>query len=58
MHMIGLKPPAHGDVLYEGEAFWAADDDARASLKERIGVLYQGAALWSSNTLFGVSSRS
>ena len=27
-HMIGLKRPAHGDVLYEGEAFWAADDDA------------------------------
>lgn len=50
-HMIGLKRPAHGDVLYEGEAFWAADDDERESLKERFGVLYQGAALWSSMTL-------
>ena len=50
-HMIGLKPPARGDVLYEGEAFWAADDDERESLKDRFGVLYQGAALWSSMTL-------
>ena len=50
-HMIGLKPPARGDVLYEGQAFWAADDDERESLKDRFGVLYQGAALWSSMTL-------
>ena len=50
-HMIGLKRPAHGDVLYGGAAFWGADDDERESLKERIGVLYQGAALWSSMTL-------
>lgn len=50
-HMIGLKRPAHGDVLYGGEAFWGADDDERESLKERFGVLYQGAALWSSMTL-------
>jgi phospholipid/cholesterol/gamma-HCH transport system ATP-binding protein len=50
-HMIGLKPPAQGDVLYEGEPFWAGDDEQREALKERFGVLYQGAALWSSMTL-------
>ena len=50
-HMIGLNRPASGEVLYEGEAFWAADEDAREALKQRFGVLYQSAALWSSMTL-------
>jgi phospholipid/cholesterol/gamma-HCH transport system ATP-binding protein len=50
-HMIGLNRPASGEVLYEGEAFWAADEEEREALKQRFGVLYQGAALWSSMTL-------
>jgi phospholipid/cholesterol/gamma-HCH transport system ATP-binding protein len=50
-HMIGLHHPARGEVLYQGEAFWAADDEEREALKERFGVLYQSAALWSSMTL-------
>ena len=50
-HMIGLNRPARGEVLYEGEAFWAADEEEREALKERFGVLYQSAALWSSMTL-------
>ena len=50
-HMIGLNRPASGEVLYQGEAFWAADEDEREVLKQRFGVLYQGGALWSSLTL-------
>jgi phospholipid/cholesterol/gamma-HCH transport system ATP-binding protein len=50
-HMIGLNRPSYGEVLYQGEAFWAAEDDEREALKQRFGVLYQGAALWSSMTL-------
>ena len=50
-HMIGLNRPASGEVFYEGEAFWAADEEEREVLKQRFGVLYQGAALWSSMTL-------
>jgi phospholipid/cholesterol/gamma-HCH transport system ATP-binding protein len=50
-HMIGLNRPARGEVLYEGEAFWAAEDEEREGLKQRFGVLYQSAALWSSMTL-------
>jgi phospholipid/cholesterol/gamma-HCH transport system ATP-binding protein len=50
-HMIGLNRPASGEVLYEGEAFWAADEEEREALKQRFGVLYQSAALWSSMTL-------
>ena len=50
-HMIGLNRPASGEVLYEGEAFWAAGEEEREALKQRFGVLYQSAALWSSMTL-------
>lgn len=50
-HMIGLKEPAAGDVLYEGRPFWAGTPEARDAEKRRFGVLFQGGALWSSMTL-------
>jgi energy-coupling factor transporter ATP-binding protein EcfA2 len=28
-HLIGLKPPARGTILFDGEDFGAADEDAR-----------------------------
>ncbi|MBP9902466.1 MAG: ATP-binding cassette domain-containing protein [Verrucomicrobiota bacterium] len=50
-HMIGLKAPARGDIFYDGEAFWQANDDARQRRLRTFGVLFQGGALWSSMTL-------
>lgn len=50
-HMIGLKDPARGDVLYEGASFWSADPQERNRMMSRFGVLYQAGALWSSMTL-------
>jgi len=50
-HMIGLNRPAKGEVLYDGEPLWEADEDTRERFMDRLGVLYQGAALWSSMTL-------
>lgn len=50
-HMIGLKEPAAGEVLFNGESFSAADEEVRRSMLQRFGVLYQGGALWSSMTL-------
>jgi phospholipid/cholesterol/gamma-HCH transport system ATP-binding protein len=41
-HMIGLKRPAKGEVLYSGESFWAASGEEQERLK-RFGVAYQGA---------------
>ena len=49
--MIGLKAPAKGDVFYNGEAFWAADDSARERMQRRFGITFQAGALWSSMTL-------
>lgn len=50
-HLIGLKSPARGTILFEGEDFGAADDEARRRILRRIGVTYQGGALWSGLTL-------
>jgi phospholipid/cholesterol/gamma-HCH transport system ATP-binding protein len=49
--LIGLKAPARGDVLYDGESFWQAEPERRAHLMQRFGVMYQSGALWSSMTL-------
>lgn len=49
--MIGLKAPARGDVYYDGEGYWAADEERREQLMHRFGVLFQQGALWSSMTL-------
>ena len=50
-HMIGLKTPARGKILYETVDFWAASETERENLMHRMGVLYQSGALWSSMTL-------
>lgn len=50
-HLIGLKRPAKGSVLYEGKSFWDASSDERERTMRRLGILYQSGALWSSLTL-------
>jgi phospholipid/cholesterol/gamma-HCH transport system ATP-binding protein len=50
-HLIGLKEPTAGEVLYDGESFWAAEPHEQERLMRRFGVLYQSGALWSSMTL-------
>jgi len=50
-HMIGLQPPQRGEVLFDGQSFWADDEESRGLMQRRFGVLYQGGALLSSMTL-------
>jgi len=50
-HMIGLRPPTAGTVNFFGECFNTADAARQREMLKRIGVLYQGGALWSSLTL-------
>jgi phospholipid/cholesterol/gamma-HCH transport system ATP-binding protein len=50
-HLIGLKAPASGTILFDGEDFGAAEEAARRGMLRRMGVLYQNGALWSGLTL-------
>jgi len=50
-HMVGLKEPARGDVVYDGESFWGSPTEARDGLRRRLGVSFQAGALWSSMTI-------
>lgn len=50
-HLIGLKKPAEGVILFDGEDFGEADAKARKAIFRRMGVLYQNGALWSGLTL-------
>jgi phospholipid/cholesterol/gamma-HCH transport system ATP-binding protein len=49
--MIGLKPPAQGEILYDGNSFWGASDAEQKGMLRKFGVLFQDGALWSSMTL-------
>jgi phospholipid/cholesterol/gamma-HCH transport system ATP-binding protein len=50
-HLIGLKKPARGSILFDGLDFGAADEETRRGILRRMGVLYQNGALWSGLTL-------
>lgn len=49
--LVGLKEPAKGQVLYEGENFWETEPGDRDNIMRRFGVMFQSGALWSSMTL-------
>jgi phospholipid/cholesterol/gamma-HCH transport system ATP-binding protein len=50
-HLIGLKEPAAGEIIYGTVNFTTATPEQREALLRRFGVLYQSGALWSSMTL-------
>ena len=50
-HLIGLKDPATGEIIYGDVNFTRADPEQRERLLRRFGILYQSGALWSSMTL-------
>lgn len=49
--LIGLQRPAAGSVRYGGDDFWGASEEGRERMKRRLGIMFQGGALWSSLTL-------
>lgn len=49
--LVGLMPPAKGQVFYRGRDFWAGSEDERQKLLGGVGLLFQSGALWSSMTL-------
>ncbi len=50
-HLIGLKEPAIGEIVYGDVNFTRAEPEQRELLLRRFGILYQSGALWSSMTL-------
>src|SRR5512132_2046206 len=50
-HLIGLEEPAQGEIFYGDENFTKADPARREEMLRRMGILFQGGALWSSMTL-------
>ena len=50
-HLIGLKDPAEGDILYDGKSLVTAEDEQKQAMLRKFGVLFQSGALWSSMTL-------
>jgi phospholipid/cholesterol/gamma-HCH transport system ATP-binding protein len=50
-HLIGLKEPATGEIIYGDINFTRADPATRELMLRRFGILYQSGALWSSLTL-------
>jgi phospholipid/cholesterol/gamma-HCH transport system ATP-binding protein len=51
-HLVGLKEPARGKVIYSGNrSLWEVDETERQTILRGVGILYQKGALWSSMTL-------
>ncbi len=50
-HIVGLREPAEGKVLLNGKSLWDCSTEERERMRQRMGVAYQGGALWSSMTL-------
>src|SRR5215475_12544155 len=50
-HLVGLKAPARGTVMFGDQDLWKADPVEQARIMRRFGILYQSGALWSSLTL-------
>ena len=50
-HMIGLQTPAAGRVLIDGDDITAADEEQLLRIQRKLGVTFQGGALFGSLTL-------
>lgn len=46
--MVGLHKPEEGKVLYEGRSFHDMDIEEKRGIRQEIGMLFQGAALFDS----------
>jgi len=50
-HLLGLVPPATGDILYSGESFVYGSEQRRDEMRRRWGISYQSGGLFSAMTL-------
>ncbi len=50
-HMIGLYPPARGEILYNGRSFNRANEQEQFEMRRGWGITYQTGGLFSAMTL-------
>lgn len=49
--MVGLFEPDFGQIIFDGQDMLLMDDDKRKLLRQQIGMLFQGSALFDSMTV-------
>jgi len=49
--MVGLFEVDHGDIIYDGKSFTTMSEEERKELRQQIGMLFQGSALFDSKTV-------
>ena len=49
--IVGLFEPDHGSIIYDGENFTEMDVSSRKEMRQKIGMLFQGSALFDSMTV-------
>jgi phospholipid/cholesterol/gamma-HCH transport system ATP-binding protein len=49
--LVGLITPDAGEIMYDGENFSLMNDDAKKIMRRKIGMLFQGSALFDSKTV-------
>lgn len=51
--LVGLLRPEKGEILFDGRDMMAMSGDERKKLRREIGMLFQGSALFDSETVLG-----
>jgi phospholipid/cholesterol/gamma-HCH transport system ATP-binding protein len=49
--IVGLFKPDHGEIFYDGKNMLEMDREERTALRQQIGMLFQGSALFDSMTV-------
>ncbi|MBO9632253.1 MAG: ATP-binding cassette domain-containing protein [Chitinophagaceae bacterium] len=49
--LVGLFTPDSGEILYDGQDFTDMNDESRKEIRKQIGMLFQGSALFDSQTV-------
>jgi len=49
--LVGLFEPDQGEIIYDGVSFTQMNDERRKLLRQQIGMLFQGSALFDSMTV-------
>src|SRR3978361_1775529 len=49
--LVGLFEPDSGEITYDGQNFSEMNDEQRTTLRQQIGMLFQGSALFDSMTV-------